>query len=232
MPDHVADGEGYAAAGQLEHVVPVASEAGASRRQIAAGELQPGDRGQLLRQQMALEGLGDPSLLEQLGVLDRDRGPIGGELEQLAVVGGEVARGEAADVQDAEHAAGDEQGDAEQAADALLAQDRVEDVGVVDVLDRDRGPGGGDAAGEAAADRDAHALLDLLLDALGGACAEHLAARLEQEDRGRVDVQDLGDALEQLDQQLVRRQVGERGVRDALECLEHPLVLHAAIIRV
>ena len=77
--------------------------------------------------------------------------------------------------------------------------------------------GGGDAAGEAAADRDAHALLDLLLDALGGARAEHLAARLEQQDRGGVDVQDRGDAVEQLDQQLVRRQVGERGVRDALK---------------
>ena len=44
----------------------------------------------------------------------------------------------AADVQHAEHALLDEQRHAEQRADALLAQDRVEDVGVVDVLDDDR----------------------------------------------------------------------------------------------
>jgi hypothetical protein len=73
--------------------------------------------------------------------------------------------------------------------DALLAQDRVEDVGVVDVVDRDRALLGGDAAGEAAAERDLDALLDLLLDALGRAGVQPVA--LEQQDRHGVDLEDL-----------------------------------------
>ena len=77
-------------------------------------------------------------LMAQRRVLDRHRDAVGRELEQLGLVVGEAAGGEAADVQDADHAALDEQRDAEQGADALLAQDRVEDVGVVDVVDRDQ----------------------------------------------------------------------------------------------
>ena len=173
-----------------------------------------------LGQQATLERLGQAALLVQPRVLDRHRDAVGGELEQVALVGGEVARGEAADVQDADHAAFDEQRDAEQRADALLAQDRVEDVGVVDVLDGDRAPLGGDAAGEAAADGDLHALLDLLLDAAGGAGAQDAGALVEQQDRRGVGGQHLGDAAQQLLEQLVLRQVRERRVGDPLERLE------------
>ena len=106
------------------------------------------------------------SLRNSARVLDGERGAVGGELQQVALVG-ENSRGvSAADVQHADDAALDQQRDAEQRADALLAQDRVEDVGVVDVGDGDRAALGGDAAGEAAAERDADALLDLLLDPL------------------------------------------------------------------
>ena len=86
-------------------------------------------------------------------LFDGEGGAVAGELEEVAVLVGEVAWGEAADVQDAEDAAFDDQGDAEQGLDALLAQDRVEDVGVVDVGDRDGAALGGDAAREAAAER-------------------------------------------------------------------------------
>ena len=125
-------------------------------------------------------------------------------------------------------AAPDEHGDAEQRADALLAQDRVEDVGVVDVVDHDRLALRHDAAGEAAPHRHARALLDLLLQALGSARVEHLAVGLEHQDRRRVAAQDLGDAIEQRGQQLVLGEIGERGVRDALERLE--LAAHLPII--
>ena len=152
-------------------------------------------------------------------MLDRDGGAVGGELEQVAFVGGEGARGQAADVQDAEDAVLGEQRDAEQAADALLAQDRVEDVGVVDVGDDDRAALGGDAAGEALADGDLHAALDLFLDALGGAGVQRRAAVVEQQDRGGVGAEDLGDAQQQLAEQLLLGQVAERGVR-------HPLQRH------
>jgi hypothetical protein len=220
VPDHVADGDRDTALRELEEVVPVAAEAAALGRDVARRDLEPGDAGQLGGQQRALERLGHPALLEQLGVLDRRRRAVGGELEQLLVLRGELAEGEGADVQYADHAALDQQRDAEQRLDALLAQDRVVDVGVVDVGDEDRPPVGRDAAGEAAPEGDRHALLDLLLDALGGARPQPLAVRLEQEDGGGVAVQRGGHALEQLRQQLILGQVGERGVGDPLERFE------------
>ena len=57
---------------------------------------------------------GGPLLRVELGVLDGQGGAVGGVLEQVAVLAGEDARGEAADVHDAEDAAFDEQRDAEQ----------------------------------------------------------------------------------------------------------------------
>jgi hypothetical protein len=136
-------------------------------------------------------------------------------LKQVALIAVEHARRQAADVQDADDAALDDQRDAEQGLDALLAQDRVEDVGVVDVVDRDRALLGGDAAGEAAAERDLHALFDLLLDPLGRARVQPVA--LEQEDRDGVDLEDLRDPLEQLVEELLLREVGERRVGDLLD---------------
>ena len=154
----------------------------------------------------------------EAGLFDGEGGAVAGELEEVAVLVGEVAWGEAADVQDAEDGAFDDQGDAEQGLDALLAQDRVEDVGVVDVGDGDGAALGGDAAREAAAEGDAHALFDFLLDALGGAGVQRLA--LEQEDRDGVDLHDVGDPLQQLLQQVLLRQVGQRRIGHPLQRLQ------------
>ena len=82
----------------------------------------------------------------------------------------------------------DDQRHAEQRHDALLAQDRIEDVGVVDVGDEDRDAFGRDPAREPAAERDPDAALDLLLDPIGGAGDELLRIGVEQEDRNRVDL--------------------------------------------
>jgi hypothetical protein len=158
--------------------------------------------------------------VEGARALDRGRGPVGGELQQVGVGRDEQARRQRADVQHTDHVALHEQRDAEQRADALLAQDRVQDVGVVDVLDRDRAPLGRDPAREPAADRDPHALLDLLLDALGGGGHERVAALVDQQEGGGVGVQDLGDPLQQLVEQRVQRQIGEADVGDPLEGLE------------
>ena len=121
-------------------------------------------------------------------------------------------------MQDADDAALDEQGDAEQGLDALLAQDRVEDVGVVDVGDGDGAALGGDAPGEAAPERDAHAALDLFLDALGGAGVQVFA--LEQQERDGVGVQHLRHPLQQLLQQVLLVQPRERRIGDPLKRLE------------
>ena len=214
----VADRDPDAAAGEREDVVPVAAEAAAGGGQVAGGRLDAEAVADLHRQQPPLQHLGDATLLVEPGVLEGEGGAVGGELEEIVLVGGEFAWGEAADVQDADDGAFDEQRDAEQGLDALLAQDRVEDVGVVDVGDGDRAALGGDAPGEAAADRDPYALFDLFLDALGGARVQRVA--LQHQDRHRVGREDVRHALQQLLQQLLLAEVGERGVGDQLQRLE------------
>ena len=221
MADDVADRDPEAPAADREQVVPVTAEARALRcRQVPGRGLDPRERGELLGEERPLEGLGDAPLLVELGVVDRERGAVGGELEQVAVGRGEVARREGADVEDADDAALDEERHAEEAADPLLAEQRVEDVAMVDVGDDDRTPLGRDAPREAAADGDPDALLDLLLDALGGSRAQHAAVLLEHEDGGGVGVEDLAHAVEQRAEQVLRGQVGERGVGDALDGLD------------
>ncbi len=70
---HVAHHQRHAAVGALEHVVPVAPDRRAARaRQVAGGQLHALDRRQPLRQEAALERLGDRVLalvhLEQPGL--------------------------------------------------------------------------------------------------------------------------------------------------------------------
>jgi hypothetical protein len=120
-------------------------------------------------------------------------------------------------VEDADGVAADEEGDAEHGLDALLAQDRVEDVGLVDVVEDDGAAFGGDASGEAASERDARAGLDLLLEP--GRCARDELAplRVEQEHRARVGPEQDADTQEQLPEQRVEVEVRERRVGDVLE---------------
>ena len=144
----------------------------------------------------------------------------------------EKCRGdERADVQHADHAPLDEQRHAQQRADALLAQDRVEDVRVVDVLDRHGSALGGDPPGEAAPDRDPHAGLDLLLDALRGLGHEVAGDLVEEQERGGVGPEDRGDALEQLLQQLVERERRECGIGDLLKLADGELRARAWVAR-
>jgi hypothetical protein len=119
-------------------------------------------------------------------------------------------------VQHADDPALDQQRHAEERLDAARAQQRVVDVGVRRVGDGDRLPLGGHAPGEPAAHRDHDGPLDLTLDALGGLGHQELAGLVEQQERRGVRAQDVRDALEQLVQQVVEREVGQCGVRDAL----------------
>ena len=155
--------------------------------------------------------------LEEARVLDRERGAVGHELQQLDLVLVEGAVAERADVEHAAHLSLDDERDAEHRLDPLLPQERVEDVRVVDVVEDHRPLLGGDPSCEAAADRDADALLHLLLDPERRARNELVRFLVEQEDRARVDLEDLPRPLEQRVEQLVETQVCERGVGDGLQ---------------
>jgi hypothetical protein len=129
----------------------------------------------------------------------------------------EYARNERADVHDSPHLALDHERNAEHRLDPLLPQERVEDVRVVDVLEDHRPLVGCDPAREAAADRHADALLDLLLDPERSASHELVRLLVEQEDRAGVDFEDLPCPLEQRREQTVEAQVREGRVGDRLQ---------------
>jgi hypothetical protein len=141
--------------------------------------------------------------LEQARVLDCQRSPVGDELEQLDLLLPERARDKRADVQDTARLSLHDERDAEHRLDPLLPQDRVEDVRVVDVVEDDRLLLGGDPPGEASADRDPDALLDLLFDAERRSCDQLVRPFVEQKDRAGVDLEDLPGPLEQRREQLV-----------------------------
>ena len=88
---------------------------------------------------------------------------------------------------------------------------------MIDVVEDQRPLLGRDAAGEASADRDADALLDLLLDPERRARDELVRLLVEEEDRARVYFEYLPRPLEQSRQQLVEAQVREGGIRDRLQ---------------
>ena len=219
----VADGQADAAAGELDDVVPVAADLVAGR-EVARRGLDADEVGEAVGQQAALQGDRAAMLaierVEEPRAVDRRCRLAGGELEQRRVVIGELARRDRADVQHADDDALDQHRDAEQRAYALHAQDRVEDLGVVDVGDVDRRAAGRDAAREAPADRDPHAALDLLLEALGGARDELLRLLVEEQDRGGVHAEDLLRARQQLVEQRLERELGERRVREPVDVLE------------
>jgi hypothetical protein len=74
---------------------------------------------------------------------------------------------------------------------------------VVDVVEDDRLLLGGDPPGEASADRDPDALLDLFFDAERRSRDQLVRPFVEQEDRAGVDLEDLPGPLEQRREELV-----------------------------
>src|SRR5581483_1888771 len=98
--------------------------------------------------------------LEEARVVDRERRAVGDELQQLDLVLPELPRLERADVEDALDLSLADERHAEQRPDALLPEDRVEDVAEVDVVEDEGALLRRDPAGEADADGDPDALLD------------------------------------------------------------------------
>ena len=134
---------------------------------------------------------------------------------------------ESADVNHAENSAVRDQGRPEERLDALLAKDRVEDVGVVDVVDHHRALLRRDSACEPAPDRDPHALLDLLLESPGRARHELVRALVKQQDGAGIGRQDVAHTGQELVEQVVGRQVRQRRVGDDLQAYEKVGGLHS-----
>ena len=88
---------------------------------------------------------------------------------------------------------------------------------MVDVVENHRLLLSGDAAGEAAADGDADALLDFFLDPERSAGDELVRFLVEQKDRAGVYVEQLARADEERIEQFVELEVRERSVGDRLQ---------------
>ena len=144
--------------------------------------------------------------------LDPRGGTGGRDLEHGEIALAERPRMQRSDMEHADQVTLDDQRHAEQRADPLLAQDRIHDVGVVDVGDEDRHALGRDPSREPSSDRDPHALLDLFLDPVRGARDQLLRVLVEQQDRDRVDRQRVAHADQQLVEKLLEPQLGERRV--------------------
>src|SRR5690348_2762154 len=111
----------------------------------------------------------------------------------------------------------DQQRDARQRPDALFVQDRVEHVAVIDVIQDDRPPPGGDAARETPADRDLDALADFPRQAAGRG-GDQLAARaVRQQHRGGIGIQDLPYPAQQRGEEVIGGQMRQRRIGHRLD---------------
>src|SRR5438105_8388966 len=192
----------------------VAGPAAQRRRRAVDGG---GRRPQLMRRERdeAVPGLVEPAqLLVEDRALHPERGPLRRSLEELDVLRAEAARLERTDVDHADDAVTCDQRGAEERLDPFLAQERIQYVGVVDVLDRQRPALVGDSAREAPAERDPHAALDLLLEPFRRARDELARGLVEEQEGGRVGLQDVSDADQELVEQRLERQVRERRIGD------------------
>jgi hypothetical protein len=219
----VPDRQAEPAVADLDHVVPISADRNLlGGGDVPGGHAQAGQAGQAPRQQASLQRLGDLTLNGEPGPLDRQCDPVRDELQQVHVALPELTLSEHPDVQDPDHLSLDDQRNAEQRPDVLLAHQGVDDGDrrVVEVRDHDRLPRGGDPAGESAANGKPEPSLDLLLEALGRPRRQRPPVVLDQQHRSRVRPEDVGDPLEQLSEEIVQVQVGERRLRDALNVLQ------------
>ncbi len=111
----------------------------------------------------------------------------------------------------------DDQRHPEQRVNPLLAQDRIHDVGVIDVGDEDRHSFLGDPSCEALADGDANALLHFLFDPLGRSGHQLPGLTVEQQDRRGVDGKQITDAHQELVEQPIELQLGEGRIAQPVE---------------
>jgi hypothetical protein len=210
-PGHVTGHHAQLTPGQREHVIPVTADLPVPRH-IPGGGLHAGDQRQGRGQQAALQGGRGGTVLAGPQRLHGQGRAVGGELKQRGIIGREDPVVDRADVQHPDHRAMDQQRHAQQRLDAFVQQNRVQHIAVIDVVQDDRLPPGGDTAGETPADRDPHALPDFLLQTAGRGGDELLPRAVQQQHRHGVGVQDLLHPHQQLGEKVVGGEVGKRRI--------------------
>ena len=105
---------------------------------------------------------------------------------------------------------------AEQGVESLGPEDRADHLGLAHVLDDHGRVARRDPAGDPAAKRDPHVELHLFLEPVGGLHGEFRPFLVQQEDHHGVGRHGLTHPPQELREEVVEKQVGERGVRHAL----------------
>ena len=179
---------------------------------IELGERGVGDSVQSLEPdaRVALRG-------EEPRVLDAHSGAVTGQLKERDIIRPEHARRERADMEHTDQIPADGERHAHHRLDPFVVKDRVEHIGMVDVVEHDRPPLRSDAPREPPPDRDPYTALHLFLDPDGGARDELTCRLLEEQDSGSVGVEHLLRSLEQRAEKLLEPQVRERGVCELLQ---------------
>ena len=192
--------------GQGEHVIPVAADM-TGPRHVPGGDLHRGQGRQRRGHQAALQGERGGMVLACPQRLHGHRRPVGGQLEQRGIVGGEHPVLQRPGVQHPEHRAVDQQRHAHQRPDTPLQQQRVS-TRPCSTRSRMTGPPlGGDAARETPADRDPDPLDDFLLQAAGRRGDQLTARVVQQQHRSGIGIQDRPHPVEQRGEKLIGAQV-------------------------
>lgn len=213
----VADHHAHAPTGQLEHVVPVAADTAFRARDVTGRQFPALRARQTGGEQAFLQHRRRDAFGTRAVHVDRYREAIGHELQRLDLLVGEPARGGAADVHDTRQLPLGDHRHAEQHPQAVLPQQRIDHCGLVDLLDLKWLPGLGDAAREALADRHAHSLEDLLVEARGRSRHQLCGAAIHQQDGDGVHSEQFAGAFQQHLEEFVEVEFLERPVRHRVQ---------------
>jgi hypothetical protein len=151
-------------------------------------------------------------------------------LEQGDILLGEVSACVGADVQHAHDIAAHEHGYPDQRGQAFAAEDGADDVGLIDMINDDRFLLGRHGAGEARAHVDTNALRDFILKSDGGDGGQLVCVRVEQEEGGRIRVEQNAHPLKQFTEQCFRVEVRQGGVRDGKDAAQTVVTLHPVLV--
>ena len=213
---HVANHGAHLTRRENEHVVPVAADVAAAGN-VTRRHLQPADRGEGGGQQAVLQRRGGGPV--HLGVqgLNRQCGTIRRQLQQVRVIAGEGAGTECPHVQDTDDHSPGPQRSTHEGPDALVQQDGVDHLGVIDLSQDHRAVFRRDPPGETPAERDPHPLPHLFFQPARGRRDQLPGGGIQQQHGGRIGLQGVFHPADERLQQSLGIQRGQRRISDRLD---------------